>query len=150
MKANTPNPDRVKEIQQTFDQMAREFMKCHYYVATNTQKLAELLREAESRGVLLQEAFALADVSYWLRHIDWQTTLFGTILKNERRILAVYLHTRAGYGGAADARPADGTHAARVDRDDPAVLRGNRRPADGRRRVGRVRKGWAAGIGGVR
>jgi hypothetical protein len=26
------------------------------------------------------------------------------ILKNERRILAVYLHTRAGYGGAALAR----------------------------------------------
>jgi hypothetical protein len=160
MNANTPNPDRVKEIQQTFDQMAREFMKCHYYVATNTQKLAELLREAESRGVLLQEAFALADVGYWLEHLDWQSKFLGVVLafaqdpnqaslkplielygrdrdrvkaeveilerqlhyrlahfakpddatvrkvvlKNERRILAVYLHTRAGYGGAALAR----------------------------------------------
>jgi hypothetical protein len=110
--------------------------------------------------VLLHEAFALADVSYWLQHIDWQTKFLGTvlafaqdpsratlrplielygrdrdrmkveaeilerqlqyrlahfakpndatvrkvILKNERRILAVYLHTRAGYGGAALAR----------------------------------------------
>ena len=53
MNHATPNPDRAKEILQTVDQMAREFMKCHYYVATNTQKLAELLREAESRGVLL-------------------------------------------------------------------------------------------------
>ena len=160
MKANTPNPDRVKEIQQTFDQMAREFMKCHYYVATNTQKLAELLREAESRGVLLQDAFALADVGHWLQHLDWQTKFLGVvlafaqdpseaslkplielygrdrdrmkveveilerqlhyrlahfaqpddatvrkvILKNEQRVLAVYLHTRAGYGGAALAR----------------------------------------------
>jgi hypothetical protein len=110
--------------------------------------------------VLLQEAFALADVSYWLQHIDWQTKFLGVvlafaqdpsratlrplielygpdrdrmkveaeilerqlqyqlahfakpddatvrkvILKNERWILAVYLHTRAGYGGAALAR----------------------------------------------
>jgi glutaredoxin-related protein len=31
-------------------------------------------------------------------------TVRKAILKNERRILAVYLHTRAGYGGAALAR----------------------------------------------
>jgi hypothetical protein len=140
--------------------MAREFMKCHDFLASSTHRLAQLLREAESRGVLLQEAFALADVSYWLQHIDWQTKFLGTvlafaqdpsratlrplielygrdrdrmkveveilerqlqyrlahfaqpddaavrkvILKNEQRILAVYLHTRAGYGGAALAR----------------------------------------------
>ena len=160
MNHATPNPDRAKEILQTVDQMAREFMKCHYYVATNTQKLAELLREAESRGVLLQDAFKLADVSYWLQHIDWQSKFLGVVLafaqdpsqaslkplielygrdrdrmkveaeilerqlqyrlahfakpddatvrkairKNEQRVLAVYLHTRAGYGGAALAR----------------------------------------------
>ena len=160
MNPEPPNPDRTEKTLQTVEQMAREFMECHYYLATNTQKLAELLREAESRGVLLQEAFALADVSSWLRHIDWQTKFLGTvlafaqdpsratlrplielygrdrdrmkveaeileqqlqyrlahfaqpddaavrkvILKNERRILAVYLHVRAGYGGAALAR----------------------------------------------
>jgi rRNA-processing protein FCF1 len=160
MNHATPNPDRAKEILQTVDQMAREFMKCHYYVATNTQKLAELLREAESRGVLLQDAFALADVGYWLEHLDWQSKFLGVVLafaqdpsqaslkplielygrdrdrmkieveilerqlqyrlahfakpddatvrkaimKNEQRVLAVYVHTRAGYGGAALAR----------------------------------------------
>ena len=160
MNANTPTPDRAKEILQTVDQMAREFMKCHDFLASSTHRLAQLLREAESRGVLLQEAFALADVSYWLQHIDWQTKFLGVvlafaqdpsratlrplielygrdrdrmkveveilerqlqyrlahfakpddatvrkvILKNERRVLAVYLHKRAGYGGAALAR----------------------------------------------
>jgi hypothetical protein len=160
MNTNTPNPDRTEKILQTVDQMAREFMKCHDFLASSTHRLAQLLREAESRGVLLQEAFALADVSYWLQHIDWQTKFLGTvlafaqdpsratlrplielygrdrdrmkveaeileqqlqyrlahfaqpddaavrkvILKNERRILAVYLHVRAGYGGAALAR----------------------------------------------
>lgn len=160
MNHATPNPDRAKEILQTVDQMAREFMKCHYYVATNTQKLAELLREAESRGVLLQEAFALADVGYWLEHLDWQSRFLGVVLafaqdpsqaslkplielygrdrdrmkveaeilerqlkhrlatfaqpddatvrkvvlKNEQRVLAVYLHIRSGYRGIDVAR----------------------------------------------
>jgi len=160
MNHATPNPDRAKEILQTVDQMAREFMKCHAFLAKSTHRLAELLREAESRGILLQDAFKLADVGYWLQNIDWQTKflsmvlsftkdpsskslrplieLYGrdrdrmkveaeileqqlqyrlahfakpddatvrkAILKNEQRVLAVYLHTRAGYGGAALAR----------------------------------------------
>ena len=160
MNPAPPNADRTEKILQTVDQMAREFMKCHDFLASSTHRLAQLLREAESRGVLLQEAFALADVSYWLQHIDWQTKFLGVVLafaqdpsratlrplielygrdrdrmkveveilerqlqyrlahfaqpddaavrkvvlKNEQRILAVYLHTRAGYGGAALAR----------------------------------------------
>ena len=160
MNPAPPNADRTEKILQTVDQIAREFMKCHDFIASSTHRLAQLLREAESRGVLLQDALALADVSYWLQHIDWQTKFLGTvlafaqdpsratlrplielygrdrdrmkveaeilerqlqyrlahfaqpddatvrkvILKNERRILAVYLHTRAGYGGAALAR----------------------------------------------
>jgi len=160
MSPDPPNADRTEKILQTVDQMAREFMKCHDFFASSTHRLAQLLRETESRGVLLQEAFALADVSYWLQHIDWQTKFLGTvlafaqdpsratlrplielygrnrdrmkveaeilerqlqyrfahcakpddatvrkvILKNERWILAVYLHTRASYGNAALAR----------------------------------------------
>jgi hypothetical protein len=160
MNPAPPNADRTEKILQTVDQMAREFMKCHDFLASSTHRLAQLLREAESRGVLLQEAFALADVGYWLEHLDWQSKFLGVvlafaqdpsqaslkplielygrdrdrmkveaeilerqlqyrlahfakpddalvrkvILKNERRILAVYLHTRAGYGGAALAR----------------------------------------------
>ena len=160
MNPDPPNPDRTEKILQTVDQMAREFMKCHDFLASSTHRLAELLRETESRGVLLQDAFALADVGYWLEHLDWQSKFLGVVLafaqdpsqaslkplielygrdrdrmkveveilerqlhyrlahfakpddatvrkvvlKNERRILAVYLHTRAGYGGAALAR----------------------------------------------
>jgi hypothetical protein len=80
MNPDPPNPDRTEKILQTVDQMAKEFMKCHYFLAENTHRLAELLREAESRGVLLHEAFALADVTYWLHHIDWQTKFLGTVL----------------------------------------------------------------------
>jgi hypothetical protein len=149
-----------EEILLEVQQLQQQFVQCHQFLADNTHRLAELLREAESRGVLLQDAFKLADVGYWLQNINWQTKFLGVVLafaqdpsratlrplielygrdrdrmkveveilerqlqyrlahfakpedatvrkaitKNERRILAVYLHTRAGYGGAALAR----------------------------------------------
>ena len=154
-----PAADR-EEILLEVQQLQQQFVQCHQFLADNTHRLAELLREAESRGVLLQDAFKLADVGYWLQNINWQTKFLGVVLafaqdpsqaslkplielygrdrdrmkveveilerqlhyrlahfakpddatvrkvvlKNERRILAVYLHTRAGYGGAALAR----------------------------------------------
>ena len=160
MNPATPNADRTKEIQQTVERMSHEFMKCHDFLAKSTHRLAELLREAESRGVLLQDAFALADVGYWLEHLDWQSKFLGVVLafaqdpsqaslkplielygrdrdrmkveveilerqlkhrlatfarpddelvrkvvcKNERRVLAVYLHVRSGYRGIDVAR----------------------------------------------
>jgi hypothetical protein len=140
--------------------MSQQFMHCHRFMAEQTHRLTELLRAADSRGILLHEAIALADVGYWLQHIDWQTKflkavlafaqdpsrttlrplieLYGrdrermrvdpetlvrqlehrlatfaqpgdaqvrkAIMKNRKRVLAVYLHVRTGYGGAALAR----------------------------------------------
>jgi len=55
-------------------------MQCHSFLATNTNKLAELLREAESSGELLEEAFEWADVAYWLEHIDWQSHFISVVL----------------------------------------------------------------------
>jgi hypothetical protein len=137
-----------------------QLMRCHQFIAEQMHRLTKLLREAESRGIHLQEAFALADVGYWLQHIDWQTKFLKValafardpsrttlrplietygrdrqrmsaeveiltrqlehrlatfaqpddalirkaIMKNEKRVLAVYLHVRSGYGGAALAR----------------------------------------------
>ncbi len=154
-----PAADR-EEILLEVQQLQQQFVQCHQFLADNTHRLAELLREAESRGVLLQDAFKLADVGYWLQPIDWQTKFLSMVLnftkdptrkslrplielygrdrdrmkveveilerqlqyrlahfakpddatvrkaitKNEQRVLAVYLHTRAGYGGAALAR----------------------------------------------
>ena len=58
----------------------QQFVQCHQFLADNTFRLAELLREAESRGILLQDAFALADVAYWLENIDWQTKFLSMVL----------------------------------------------------------------------
>lgn len=60
--------------------MSQQSMRCHQFMAEQTHRLAALLREAESRGVLLHEAFALADVGYWLQHIDWQTKFLRAVL----------------------------------------------------------------------
>jgi hypothetical protein len=138
----------------------QQFVQCHQFLADNTYRLAELLREAESRGILLQDGFKLADVGYWLQNIDWQTKFLGVVLafaqdpsrktlrplielygrdrdrvkleveilerqlkhrlahfakpddatvrkviiKNEKRVLAIHLHVRSGYGGATLAK----------------------------------------------
>jgi len=55
-------------------------VQCHQFLADNTYRLAELLRKAESRGILLQDAFQLADVGYWLQNIDWQTKFLRVVL----------------------------------------------------------------------
>jgi len=151
------SPDAIlREVQQ----YQQQFVQCHYFLAENTHRLAQLLREAESRGVLLQDAFVLADVGHWLQHIDWQTKFLGIVLafaqdpsrktlrplfelygrnrdrmkaeaeilerqlsyrlekfakpedatvrkvimKNEQRVLAVFLHVRSGYRGIDVAR----------------------------------------------
>ncbi len=154
-----PAADR-EEILLEVQQLQQQFVQCHQFLADNTHRLAELLREAESRGILLQDAFALADVAYWLENIDWQTKFLGVVLaftqdtsrktlrplielyarerermkveaeilerqlkcqlahfakpddatiqkvvmKNQRRILAVYLHVRFDYSGVAQVR----------------------------------------------
>jgi hypothetical protein len=155
-----PATRTTEETLRTVQLMSQQFMQCHDFLAKNTRTLAELLREAESRGALLEEAFELANVAYWLEHIDWQTQflsvvlnfaktpsqkslrplieLYGrdrdrmkveveilerqlkyrianfakpddatvrkAILKNEKRMLAVYLHARSGYRGVDLAR----------------------------------------------
>jgi len=149
-----------EEILLEVQQLQQQFVQCHQFLADNTHRLAELLREAESRGILLQDAFQLADVGYWLQNIDWQTKFLGVVLafaqepssknlrplielygrdrdrmkaeveilerqlkhrlahfakpddstvrkviiKNEKRVLAIHLHVRSGYGGAALAK----------------------------------------------
>ena len=70
-------PDVILRQVQQYQQ---QFVQCHYFLAASTHRLAELLRDAESRGILLQDAFALADVGHWLQHIDWQTKFLGVVL----------------------------------------------------------------------
>ncbi len=45
-------------------QMKQQFFQCHEFLPKNTYRLVELLREAESRGLLLDEALTLADTSF--------------------------------------------------------------------------------------
>ena len=155
-----PHSNTAEAILREVRRFQEQFVECHSILANNTHRLAELLCEAVSRGVLLDEAFSLASISSWLQHIDWQSRFLGVVLsfaqepgpktlrplielygrdrdrmrveveilaqqlahrlekfaqpadaavrkvvaKNERRILAAYLHARSGYGGAALAR----------------------------------------------
>jgi hypothetical protein len=166
--ATSPKPDAADQanLEQAAEAisevilMKQQFIGCHEFLAKNTFRLVELLRQAESRGVLLEDALTLADTTYWLEQIDWQSKflsmvlnfarepnrkslrplieLYGrdrdrmrteaeilerqlayrlqhfakpddaqvrkAIMKNEQRVLAVYLHVRSGYRGIELAR----------------------------------------------
>ena len=140
--------------------MKQQFFQCHEFLTKNTCRLVELLSEAETRGLLLDEALTLADTSFWLQMIDWQSKflelvlnfnsdpnrkslrplieLYGrdrdrmraeaeilerqlkhrlatfvkpedalvrkAVMKNQQRVLAVYLHAHSGYNLAALAK----------------------------------------------
>lgn len=140
--------------------MKQDFLRCHEFLAEKSCRLVELLRHAESRGVLLEDSLALADIGFWLQMIDWQSRFLRLVLnftkdpnrkslrplielygrdrermkaeveilerqlthriaafakpddamvrkavcKNERRVLAVYLHIRSGHRGVDLAR----------------------------------------------
>jgi hypothetical protein len=166
--ATSPKPDAADQanLEQAAEAisevilMKQQFIGCHEFLAKNTFRLVELLRQAESRGVLLEDSLTLADTTYWLEQIDWQSKflsmvlnftrepnrkslrplieLYGrdrdrmrteaeilerqlayrlqhfakpddaqvrkAIMKNEQRVLAVYLHVRSGYRGIELAR----------------------------------------------
>ncbi len=72
--------EQAEVVLQTVRAMSQQFMRCHQFMAEQTHKLAELLREAEARGILMHEAFTFADVGYWLQHIDWQTKFLKVVL----------------------------------------------------------------------
>lgn len=152
--------EKAAEVIYKVTLMKQEFIRCHEFLAQNTYTVVELLREAESRGVLLEDAVTLVDAAHWLQMIDWQSKfltlvlnftkdpgskslrplieLYGrdrdrmraeveilerqlryrlahfakpddalvrkVVLKNEQRVLAVYLHVRSGHRGVDLAR----------------------------------------------
>lgn len=60
--------------------MKQEFFQCHDFLARRSFRLVELLREAESRGVLLEESLTLVETTFWLEMIDWQSKFLSMVL----------------------------------------------------------------------
>ncbi len=81
----------IKEIKE-------EFIKYHEYIAKRTYKLVTLLLDAETRGILVEEALELAEVGYWLEIVEYHNKFLSIILnfgkqpcaKTLRPILEIY------------------------------------------------------------
>ena len=78
------NLERVMEIFERVGRMKLQFILCHDFLAHNTHTLITLLQEAESRGVLLEEAVTLVDAAHWLHVIEWQTKFIAMVLNFTR------------------------------------------------------------------
>ena len=51
--------------------MKREFIACYSFLNEHIPKFLELLNEADSRGVLVEETLELLDVRFWSELIDY-------------------------------------------------------------------------------
>ena len=64
--------------------MKQQFFQCHEFLTKNIYRLVELLSEAETQGLLLDEALTLADTSFWLQLIVWQSRFLALVLNSIR------------------------------------------------------------------
>jgi len=78
--ATRANLEKAAAAIQTISRMKQQFLHCHEFLANNTRTLVELLREAETRGVLLEGSLTLVDVGFWLEMIDWQSKFLRLVL----------------------------------------------------------------------
>jgi hypothetical protein len=72
--------EKAAEVIYQVTLMKQEFIRCHEFLAQNTHTVVALLREAESRGVLLEDAVTLVDAAHWLQMIDWQSKFLTLVL----------------------------------------------------------------------
>ena len=73
-------PQKAAEVIYEGTLMKQHFFHCHEFLTKNTYRLVELLSEAETRGLLLDEALTLADTTFWLQMIDWQSKFLSLVL----------------------------------------------------------------------
>jgi len=96
--ATASDVDRAARAINEVRLMKQEFYRCHDFLARRSFRLVELLREAESRGVLLEESLTLVETNFWLEMIDWQSKFLSLVLnfakepdrKSLRPLIALY------------------------------------------------------------
>jgi hypothetical protein len=92
MDATQPNQVTTDEnLLKAFDdvlgiiKLKDEFRECHDFLAKRCHRLAELLSDVETRGVLMEQALEFIDVTFWLEMISWQTNFLTMVLKFGKR-----------------------------------------------------------------
>jgi len=89
--------EKAAEVIYKVTLMKQEFIRCHEFLAQNTYTVVELLREAESRGVLLEDAVTLVDAAHWLQMIDWQSKFLTLVLSFTKDPSRKTLRLRTGF-----------------------------------------------------
>ena len=58
----------IKEVQK----IKWELFSCYKFETERLESLAALMRQADSRGILIEDLLEMVDVMYWLEQLDWQ------------------------------------------------------------------------------
>lgn len=79
--AKTNLEDLSAEVTKTIQFLKYSFFNCYRFQEERLEELVNLLREAESRGIVVTEAVGLADTSFWLQWIANQLTYLDVLLR---------------------------------------------------------------------
>jgi hypothetical protein len=69
------------EVIRAIQVLKYSFYNCYRFQEERLEELVNLLREAESRGIVVTEAVALADTSFWLQEIANNLTYLDLLLR---------------------------------------------------------------------
>lgn len=73
--------DLSAEVTNTIQFLKYSFFNCYRFQEERLEELVNLLREAESRGIVVTEAVGLADTSFWLQWVANQLTYLDVLLR---------------------------------------------------------------------
>lgn len=66
------NDDKAAAIIKEVQKIKWELFSCYKFETERLESLAALMRQADSRGILIEDLLEMVDVMYWLEQLDWQ------------------------------------------------------------------------------
>ena len=66
-----PHDEKVAAVLKEIRQIKWGLYGCYKFESETYEKLAAVLRNADSRGILIDEVLELTDVTYWLQQLDY-------------------------------------------------------------------------------
>jgi len=76
-----PSDDLSAEVMKTIRVLKYSFFNAYEFQQEWLWELVQLLQEADSRGVIVEDAVELADTSYWLQWITANLTYLDLLLR---------------------------------------------------------------------
>jgi len=75
------NDEKLASILKEVRKIKWELFSCYEFEMERVERLAVLMRQADSRGFLIEDVLELVDVTHWLELLDWQKKWLRMLLE---------------------------------------------------------------------